>query len=998
MKVQNLAIIFIVIILPLLMILGYYLNLQRETLQLQSEYNTKLSSSVKEGIKAYEINTVNWREVQGEERRNVTASVNTFLTSLANNMGVAGTSKEYISNYVPAVAMTMYDGYYIYSPSYVSQTIENDQGIQLYYNGTIVTTDATTDGTMNDVLYEPSASATNRKTAWYYYTDENGNDQKKSYTFVTDATQAAKTYEHTLSNKIAYSGTYTAKGGTIDVTINYTLDNRIYIYGRDNTQNKDINEQGCLVYFDSNAVLPRISLKANPQDEEDITVINPVNTTKYFGTNINSEILTEQILYKENSTSTEQLGTFKYIYDITGTKLYYDEDEESFFTLNSTTREKMMLPDSSSIRAGSDECRYKSVSVLTSDSTYKKLYQVLNGRDKGKWYISLKEDPDRITEVGPGVEVIDTELKIKRQDFEFTAIYRDYSAVSYYVEAYAFTNWMRDRLGGTVAQTRVVFDEDTNTYKQESITLNNIFNIGYVDPETGIINDLETEFSLISEHKKEVMIDTINSNLNLSISNYAQNTAGEYRFPRLKENDWDQIFTNISMIAFFQGVPIGLKTYNNYAIATSTLNRDYVDPDELYFISQSTSYHRPYCTQLTLANIQESYKGYRSVEYTLRTYSTDTGDIYYYQHTNQPTTTDNSDLGCYYCIVNKANYTKTINITSPTVEQTKISDIQAKAYKESLARERYYQDVEIAEDLGIMIRYHENIPEKVQAAGIITGITNMPEEQEALPNVYTTISDKIPIATTNDPAIKLICTGWSTDPDAEVMTYEKGKSYLFTESVDLYGIWSISLSGLRWYEDFRPSISQIRRGEDTAGGSNIYMVGNGYNLGKGAIWATIDSPYLKITEFSFDFSVLCGHSFNAAGLMFNVRDTGNQLEGYLFSVNFRGQFTNGGSGSIYKFVYKKNDNSNYFNSLTLVQRLNVPISGSGRNARFSGHVAIKVTDTGYLFTSDFSPDIPITVDSMHPNTFGFFSEHMSHACGDIGSFTLTNVQVKVEFL
>ena len=111
MKIQNLAIIFLVIILPLLMILGYYLKLQEDTLEKQSEYNAKLSSSVKEGIKAYEINTVNWREKKGEERRNVNASVNTFLTSLANNLNISGTSKEYMTNYVPAVAVTMYSGF-----------------------------------------------------------------------------------------------------------------------------------------------------------------------------------------------------------------------------------------------------------------------------------------------------------------------------------------------------------------------------------------------------------------------------------------------------------------------------------------------------------------------------------------------------------------------------------------------------------------------------------------------------------------------------------------------------------------------------------------------------------------------------------------------------------------------------------------------------------------------------------------------------------------------
>lgn len=208
MKVQNLAIIFLVIILPILMILGYYLKLQEDTLEKQSEYNAKLASSVKEGIRAYEINTVNWRETNGETRRNVTASVNTFLTSLANNLNISGTSKEYMVNYVPAVAVTMYSGYYIYAPAYVSEAIETDQGIQLYFNGTELTTDPSTGGVLNDVVYKPATGATSIKSASYTYVDESGREQKKTYSFTTDAAQANKTYKHSLSNEIAYSGTY----------------------------------------------------------------------------------------------------------------------------------------------------------------------------------------------------------------------------------------------------------------------------------------------------------------------------------------------------------------------------------------------------------------------------------------------------------------------------------------------------------------------------------------------------------------------------------------------------------------------------------------------------------------------------------------------------------------------------------------------------------------------------------------------------------------------
>ena len=934
MKIQNLAIIFIVIILPILLILGYYLNLQAETLELQTEYDTKLAASVKEGIKAYEINTVNWREVQGEERRNVRASMTTFITSLANNLGVAGTAKEYMINYIPAVVMTMYDGYYIYSPAYVPQTIENEQGIQLYYDGIVVTTDVTTSGKMNDVIYEPAPSATNRKTAWYYYTDENGNEQKKTYTFVTEATQANKVYEHTLSNEIPYSATY-SKGNTIEITVNYTLDNRIYVYGKDKAQNKDINEQGSLVFFDTDCKIPKITIKANANKETDIIVNENSRIDKliYNGSNINAEILTEQIVYKENATSQENLGTYKYIYDIQGRKLYYDDIKGNFFNVTDS-KIKNFISEDISIKAGDDGCYYKSVSILTSDSTYKKLYQVLNGRDKGKWFISLKEDPNRITEIGPGIEVIDTEIKEHVLEYGFSAIYMDYSAISYYVEAYAFTNWMRDRLGGTVAQTRTTFDEDTNTYKQENITLNNIFDIGYADPETGIINDLETEFSLISEHKREVMIDTINSNLNLSISNYAQNTAESYRMPVLEYKDWEQIFTNISMIAFFQGVQIGLKTYNNYAIATSSSNRDYVDPDELYFSSKSTSYHRPYCTQLTLANIEENYKGYRSVEYTLRTYSTDTGDIYYYQHTNQPTTTDNSDLGCYYCIVNKANYTKTINITSPTVEQTKISDIQAKAYKEALARERYYQDEIVEARIGVRITYNENL---IRDPYIVQSVTNIN------PNVYeidiggnhTIVSLEPRTSIYSDLNWDLSFDNWNTEPDGSGQSYKAGQViYSLTEDITLYAQYKLQLAGLIWKKDYywtssegpstlfneayyRPgwtgqygdvvtnfhtyigdgSISYIHIEGDSLG-----IVGNSVYAGKGACWTTFKTTarnhdtgsnaeikVAEVTDMSFKYDLDFGDSISGAGVIFNLKGCENDsatLSGYMLSFNF----------------------------------------------------------------------------------------------------------------
>ena len=65
MKLQNLAIIFLVVTLPLVAILSYYLNLQHKTLKMQADYDMKLAEATKEGIKAFEVNTVDfYRGVQ----------------------------------------------------------------------------------------------------------------------------------------------------------------------------------------------------------------------------------------------------------------------------------------------------------------------------------------------------------------------------------------------------------------------------------------------------------------------------------------------------------------------------------------------------------------------------------------------------------------------------------------------------------------------------------------------------------------------------------------------------------------------------------------------------------------------------------------------------------------------------------------------------------------------------------------------------------------------
>lgn len=118
--------------------------------------------------------------------RDIEASVNSFFNSIASNFNMAGYNKDILTNYVPALVYTMYDGYYIYSP-YTNTLSEED------YNDTST--------------YKPGERISGLKPYIYY-----------SCRYV--------------------------KGG-IDVVITYTLDNYITIQGQINGNN--VMESGYLI-------------------------------------------------------------------------------------------------------------------------------------------------------------------------------------------------------------------------------------------------------------------------------------------------------------------------------------------------------------------------------------------------------------------------------------------------------------------------------------------------------------------------------------------------------------------------------------------------------------------------------------------------------------------------------------------------------------------------------------------------------------------------------
>lgn len=118
MKIQSLAVIFVIIIMPISLVLSQYMQSQIKTLNLQTSYDSKLDNATYDAVKTFQLNTVNSgsSDISNSKIRDIEASVNSFFNSVASNLNLGESSVETIREYVPAIVYTLYDGFYIYSP------------------------------------------------------------------------------------------------------------------------------------------------------------------------------------------------------------------------------------------------------------------------------------------------------------------------------------------------------------------------------------------------------------------------------------------------------------------------------------------------------------------------------------------------------------------------------------------------------------------------------------------------------------------------------------------------------------------------------------------------------------------------------------------------------------------------------------------------------------------------------------------------------------------
>lgn len=476
MKIQELAIIFIIIILPISLVLSVYTQNQVQTINTQTLYDNRLTSATYDAMRAYQLNAANstTSDMSNSKTRDIEASVSAFRNSIMTAFELNGFTANELNSYIPALVYTMYDGLYIYSP---------------YSNIAEVNTDA------------------------------NADEEVKI------KTEGQK--EYGLKPYISYSCRY--KTTNIDVVITYSLDNHIAVKGM--IGREYVNKEGYLI---------------------DGIKCQNINTNTDVEKLSNDDMKDAKITYNGIEIGTESL--------------------------------KEYIP-------------------LSIDKNAAYPYAKINGT---KYYLIHDKEGDQIVYVSNGF----FRTQCKSTDSDKTAfnaykniIENNYMAKEYYYEAYKFTKWFREDSGLQGLKYSDAYDEvlikdgDTAKPVYGKVWEGNDTIIFQFNSSSDIKDNIENETSTFNQHRLAVIRYKIENNLAIAISNYnaySGATKVVFQMPELKEDEWDQIIHNISLISFLQGLPIGEKTYNGYTLVTNSESEEVVLEGNIFMLGESANREKVY--------------------------------------------------------------------------------------------------------------------------------------------------------------------------------------------------------------------------------------------------------------------------------------------------------------------------------------------------------------------------------------------------------------------
>ena len=579
MKLQHLAIIFVIIIVPISIVMSSYINGQIDAIKLQTAYDTSLISATYDAVTAFQINTTNnkYSSISDSKIRDIEAAINTFYNSLNTSMRDYALAATDLEGYIPAILFTLYDGYYIY--------------------------------TSYDNVYSTSGEGEDEKVS----IDLNGNN-----------------YQNGLKPYIYYSAEYKLQNGNI-IVVNYTLDNEITVYGDFGGTQGYVTKSGYLINPD---LVSNIDTNAK--------------TLTYDGVRIEPEILTEHLITIDNQeTGATGEGDYRYIF-YNNDKIYQDHDSNGNLLYNE------------------------------------------DGTPRIFWYQNYMK-----------TYVNDQAIREYARDCNMMST----SAFDYYYEAREFSIWARENLGSiTQANTIMVEDGVTTVGNNQNYLSENTGNepIFYADKD----NDPMLSSSTFNNHRLAVIRKSIETSLNTVISNYRSTTLYDYAMPVMTYDDWYKILNNVSMVTFMQGMSIGYRYYNNYAIITNNINKEVVKAENIYIVAKENGtnnreYHQPGCEELISGvrdgslTIVGAYPTASFQRQSIRMSENAEDDIHYYlQACGGDVLT-----GCYNCIVSATGDYDIDDIIDGTIEhyadptnilydENDIVEIRTK-FLTALARERY---------------------------------------------------------------------------------------------------------------------------------------------------------------------------------------------------------------------------------------------------------------------------------------------------------------------
>lgn len=731
MKLQGIGIVFALICLPIILVLSYYINLQIKTITLQTSYDSKLISATYSAMSAFELNTANedLSSVSDSLRTIIEASDNIFMSNLATNLGLSNASKSYLEPYIPAILYTLYDGYYIYAPSY-SPTVVTDSDGNAVSVGDIGVKKSGDKYDFNEIIKinsstgnkeDPTETDINDNTDFentgtdfgqlLYITDSTVKGTSAtgglSYTDCTtsiDPGVAKYKTQNILKTYIPYSARYVQQltnvdgAPTADLNVIYTLDNYVTIEGTfEYADNRKIyyTKSGYLLPFVHNiddttgATTNSLSVR--------ITLADGKNVFNYNQNDIQEAIERGEPI-KVDVQKTLGVDDWETIIDITNiNKAIIDKTNTNPNSDNAiVTRYENLVFDLQEILAVPVDVRDAQTLTDRLNSAYEAI-----------------EDKTGIDATNP-VQIINAlRLQINRRKYNMQLN----SAAVYYAKAAIFSQWVAENLSDlkvnsiqdisglnyTTYQEALVDEMSGNTNSHLDVwkDTSKVFNFTDGNDDCGS-TEIRKDSSFYN-HKLAIIRNSIQYNLNLAMSSYNKhvyyNDSETYKFdknidyamPIMQEAEWEQIMNNVSIVSFMQGLECGLKVYSNYAVVSSSNNEIMTTPENIYYATvenfndENSEYHKYNCNKMVEANknLPEGTNPYNYISFTSKEVKYDkistksTSLRYAYDHKN---------LACYECI-NDGNYMGQNIFDTDNGEYSQFANLR-KAYYIGVAKER----------------------------------------------------------------------------------------------------------------------------------------------------------------------------------------------------------------------------------------------------------------------------------------------------------------------